>query len=104
MAIETHVHDGTAYRKLKYLYAHDGSNWRDIDQAYCYDGNDWRLVFQKPRWVEVGEIYNVNDVTEIGGTIYAASQDGAYSWDGSTWNRLGLIDYSHIITEIDGII
>jgi hypothetical protein len=47
MATETHIHDGSAHRKLKQWHVHDGSAWRDLKKVYCHDGSQWRLVFQK---------------------------------------------------------
>ena len=47
MATETHVHDGSAYRKLKQWHVNDGSAWRKLKKVYCHDGADWKLVFNR---------------------------------------------------------
>ena len=109
MAIETHVHDGTAYRKLKSWYAHDGSAWRDLYEVYCHDGTDWRLVFSKGRWIKLGMPNYPYHITEIGGTIYAAFgasgvNGGVHYWTGSTWVKLGTLDTARYVTEIGGTI
>ena len=89
MAIETHVHDGTAYRKLKSWYAHDGSAWRDLKKVYCHDGTDWRQVFRKGYWEPIGTLSYPKRIKKIGGTISASCSDGVWGLSGDTWSRIG---------------
>lgn len=97
MAIETHVHDGSAWRKAKQIYVHDGTAWRDLKEAWCHDGTTWRKVFQKGQWVTLGTTgaTTIIDVTAQGGDPVlldggtATAADRVKKWDGSAWNGVG---------------
>lgn len=97
MAIEAHVHDGSAWRKARQIHVHDGSAWRNIREAWCHDGTAWRLVFQYGSWVTLGttSATTITDMTAQGG--YPVILDGGTGtatdrvkkWDGSAWNGVG---------------
>lgn len=101
MAIETHVYDGSAWRKAKQIYVHDGSAWRDCKEAWCHDGSTWRKVFSKG-WQIVttstsGLPGSVGDMFVYDGEIFASAVSGTfgswgiqvYKWNGSSWSTLG---------------
>lgn len=89
MAIETHIHDGTDWRKAKDVYLHDGSTWRQAKQIYVHDGAAWRLVFSKDYWVPVGSIANGNCMASFNGNLYCGTSSGLYQWNGTTWIAVG---------------
>jgi hypothetical protein len=111
MAIETHVHDGTAYRKIKRWYANDsGTTWRDLKKVYCHDGTDWRLVFKRAVWSQVGQItFATPGCAVSGGVLYANGSRSLWSFDGNLWTQIGgsgndeqttyLIDFGGILVS-----
>lgn len=91
MATESHVHDGSAWRKLKEWHVHDGTAWRKLKEAWCHDGTAWRKVFGgAPGWQQLGgTIGTVYDLQNLLGHLYAATSTGVHRWDGETWESVG---------------
>jgi hypothetical protein len=87
MATETHIHDGSAHRKLKQWHVHDGSSWRDLKKVYCHDGSQWRLVFQKDNVVAVHVKLELS--TAISGPSTSCSSGWSYGPQGPTNPNLG---------------
>jgi hypothetical protein len=99
MAIETHVHDGSAWRKAKEIHVHDGTAWRNLKEAWCHDGTAWRKVFERVagEWVTLGttSATTITDLTAQGGYPVlldggtATATDRVKKWDGSSWSGIG---------------
>jgi hypothetical protein len=105
MAIETHVHDGGAWRKAKQIHVHDGTAWRDLKEAWCHDGSTWRKVFAKGYWRKTGgsianitSTWSVNLFAIYNDEFYVFARDsygygfvnaGLYKWSGTTWDLQG---------------
>ncbi len=97
MAVETHIHDGSAWRKAKQIYIHDGTAWRDCKEVWCHDGTAWRKVFQRGVWTTLGTTGATNiahmsawsgqPVILDDGTSTAA--DRVKHWNGSSWSGVG---------------
>jgi len=101
MAIETHVHDGTAYRNLKRWWVNDGSAWRDMKYVYCHDGTDWRLVFRRD-WIRIGTLSGIRQLVVISGVMYAVCTSGIFYLDGENWYQIGSLTNATGLIEHNG--
>jgi hypothetical protein len=100
MAIETHVHNGTAYRNLKRWWVNDGSAWRDMKYVYCHDGTDWRLVFKRD-WTTIST-QAVRDLVVINGVLYITSVYGVFYLDGENLWQIGSKTNSYRMVYFNG--
>jgi hypothetical protein len=105
MSIESHVHDGSAWRKAKRIYVHDGAAWRDCKEAWCHDGAAWRKVFARGYWEllissnsGLPSGYQYLHPTVFGGEYYvvaatvspsATREFGVFKWNGTAWAQVG---------------
>jgi len=89
MAISPYIHDGSGWIKAKDIYIHNGTAWRKCRQAYVHDGTAWRLFHDINVWTKLGTLTTASQIVDAAGTLYAASGNSVYSWDGSTWNLVG---------------
>ena len=63
MATETHIHDGSAWRKAKELHVHDGSAWRKLKEMWMHDGTNWRKVFKSTlAWEQLLDFTSYNGI------------------------------------------
>ena len=63
MATETHIHDGSAWRKAKELHIHDGSAWRKLKEMWMHDGGAWRKVFKSTlAWEQLLDFSSYNGI------------------------------------------
>jgi hypothetical protein len=117
MAVETHIYDGSAYRKATEIHIYDGSSYRDCNTVHVYDGSAWRLVFEKVAAVVTlsGEIVSDNSAgtseaklrVNADGTIDKYTTTGGWSQiDSSTdWiipNGSASSDYDVRVTGVLG--
>ena len=102
MAIESHVHDGSAWRKVKQMHVHDGTAWRKAKKTYCHDGTAWRLVFSGGSWLPMNlgnaglpNGSTIEDGVIFGGEFYilayltSDSYRHVLKWNGSGYITVG---------------
>jgi len=91
MAIETHIHDGTAWRKAKEIYCHDGTEWRKAKKIYAHDGSAWRLVFGAGSWERQGDSVNLIFYLNCALGEFAINSSGSVlKLLSGTWTSTGL--------------
>lgn len=99
MVVETHIYDGSAYRKATEIHIYDGSAYRDCDTVHVYDGSAWRLVFQKTTATVTLSGENVTDLSA--GTSVAGIRVNA---DGTIDRYTAENGYEQIDSSTDWII
>lgn len=106
--MDTHVHDGTAWRKVKQWHAHDGSAWRKLKQAWVHDGSAWRKVFGGGPTALPSSTGAINDLAVYRPTasdpycLYAATSNGVWKWDGTAWTQTSTAYSYALCASADG--